>query len=305
MLRRMLYPFLLVITAFIWGTAFVAQSVGGKTIGAFTLNAARSFIGCLALVPCIMLLKALQKKNGGQDTLPSNSSGRQLLLGGIVCGLCLGLASMSQQYGIALTTVGKSGFLTALYIILVPMAGLLFGRKTSIVLLTSAAFALGGMYMLCFKNDGSGINAGDMWICLSAVLFTLHILCIDHFAPRVDCLKLSCIQFFMAGIISLIFALAFEKIVFADILACYGPILYLGVLSSGVAYTLQVIAQSRTHPVAATLIMSLESVFAALAGAVILGESMSLRELSGCTVIFTAVIMAQLPQKQNGEKVKQ
>ena len=291
-MKKLLHPLLLTLTALIWGTAFVAQSLGGKAIGAFTLNASRSFLGGVVLIPCIFLLKKL-----GRGQSASGSGGRLLLWGGLLCGLFLGLASMSQQYGIAHTTVGKAGFLTAFYIILVPFAGLFLGKKPNALMFISAFLALGGMYLLCFKGGFGRMGKGDFWICVSAVLFTMHIMAIDYFASRVDCLKLSCLQFFGAGFVSLAFALLAEKIVLGDVLACWGPILYLGVMSSGVAYTLQVVGQSSVHPVIASLIMSLESVFAALSGALYLGERMTSREIIGCVVIFTAVILSQLPPR--------
>ncbi|MBQ7177796.1 MAG: DMT family transporter [Victivallales bacterium] len=290
-MKRFLHPMLLMITALIWGTAFVAQSLGGKAIGAFTLTAMRSFVGGIVLVPCIMLLKVLLKTGG------NSGNGKLLLKGGMLCGVLLGLASMAQQYGIAHTTVGKAGFLTALYIILVPFAGLFLGKRPTLLMFASAFLALWGMYLLCFKEAGGAMSKGDVWLCVCAVLFTMHIMSIDYFAPKVDCLKLACLQFFAAGVVSLLFAVCTEKIVPSEVLSCWGPILYLGVMSSGIAYTLQVVGQSGTHPVVASLIMSLEAVFAALAGALYLGENMTCREIWGSIIIFAAIILAQVPPK--------
>ena len=222
---------------------------------------------------------------------------RTLLIGGVSCGVILGFASLLQQTGIQHTSVGKAGFITTLYILIVPIIGLFFHRRMGIVKWLCVFVTVFGMYLLCFKGGGK-LNRGDAIVFLSSFVFACHILTIDHFASRVDCVRMSCIQFFMAGIVSLILALPLEKIVWADILKAGVPILYAGVMSSGVAYTLQVVAQRDVHPVIASLIMSLESVFAAIGGWLLLHERLSPSETCGCIIIFAAVIAAQLPERQ-------
>lgn len=279
---------MLCLTAFIWGTAFIAQKSGMDTLGACSFNTIRSVIGGITLIPCIFLLDVF---NGRHPSLLGTSKARPLLLGGILCGLALGIASLFQQYGIALTTVGKAGFLTTLYIFIVPLLGLALGKKVSGITWLCVVAAVFGMYLLCFKGDGEPLNKGDVLLLLCAVIFSLHILLIDHFAPQTDPVRMSCIQFFVAGIVSLPGMLLLEPLHWQNILDGAIPLLYAGVLSSGVAYTLQVVAQKTVHPVVASLLLSLESVFAALGGWVILHERLSTRELLGCAVIFGAVVV--------------
>ena len=286
------------LTALIWGTAFVAQKSGLDYLGPFTFNGVRSFIGGLALLPSILLIDII---NGQRPSLlGSCGSGERrlaLIKGGVYCGIILGIASSLQQYGIKYTSVGKAGFITTLYIIIVPLLGVFFRRKVGIVMWFCSVLAIFGMYLLCFRGGGS-LNVGDGLVFLCSIVFSLHILVVDRFAPHADGVRMSCIQFWVAGVIAMGCALLFEKVVWRDLLNAKWPLLYAGVMSCGVAYTLQIVGQKSVHPVVASLLMSLESVFAALSGWVILHEKLSGTELLGCAIIFIAVIIAQLPVKE-------
>lgn len=286
---------LLVLTALIWGTAFVAQRNGLDFLKPCAFNGIRSLIGGLALLPCIMFLDIL---NGRKISIWGTTSlykKKKLLCGGLCCGTVLALASVMQQYGIAHTSVGKAGFITTLYIIIVPLLGLFMHKKVGLSLWISVILAVIGMYLLCFKG-GQSINKGDIQVFICSILFSFHILVIDHFAPEVDCVRMSCIQFFLCGILSLCGAGLLEPLPDSQsVMAAWKPLLYAGVMSSGVAYTLQVVAQKNVHPVIASLLMSLESVFAALSGWLLLHEKLSPKEVFGCAIIFAAVILAQIP----------
>lgn len=282
---------MLVVTALIWGSAFVAQSVGMDYLGPFTFNSIRCFLGGLILLPVIKLFD-MQKKN---DTKRKNP--RTLLVGGICCGTALAVASSLQQLGIVYTTAGKAGFITALYILIVPVMGLLLKKKVGKKTWIGVALAVIGMYFLCI-TDGFSISGGDFLVFLCAIIFAVHIMVIDHFSPRVDGVKMSCIQFFVCGILCAIPMLLFERPDPAQILAAWMPLCYAGFLSCGVAYTLQIVAQKNTNPTVASLLMSLESVFAVLTGWIILGERLTPREFAGCALMFAAIILAQLPEKK-------
>ena len=284
-------PLLLLLTAAIWGVAFVAQSVGMDYVGAFTFNAARFLIGAVVLLPVIFLLPA-DHNNGAKRE--SQAARRTLIRGGIACGVFLCAASNFQQFGIKYTTVGKAGFITACYIIIVPVIGLFLKKPCSPFLWLAVAMATAGMYLLCIK-DGFSIGRGDFLVLICSVLFSAHILVIDHFSPLADGVRLSCIQFLTAGLLSLVPALLFEHPSAAALTEAKVPILYAGVMSCGVAYTLQIIGQKGMNPTVASLILSLESCISVLAGWLILGQAMSLRELTGCVVMFAAIILAQLP----------
>lgn len=283
---------LLLLTATIWGTAFVAQSVGMDHVGPFTFICVRYWIGGVFLLPCIRLLDRLV----GRPAAAAPENRRTHLIGGVCCGAALFCASVLQQLGIQRTTVGKAGFLTALYILIVPLLGLLVGKRVSGRVWGCVAVAVVGMYLLCIK-EGFAVATGDLLVMLCAVGFSIHILVIDRFSPRVDGVRMSCIQFFTAGALAIV-PMLLEHPNMADLLAAAGPILYAGVLSSGVAYTLQVVAQKDTDPTVATLIMSLESVISMLAGWVLLGQALSGRELAGCALVFAAIIVAQLPERK-------
>ncbi|MEG1010255.1 MAG: DMT family transporter [Ruthenibacterium sp.] len=287
---------LLLLTALIWGCAFVAQSAGMDYVGPFTFNSARSFIGAIFLLPCIALI---DKMNGRKPSLWGVAATRQqrkmLLLGGVAVGCVLTVASGVQQIGIMDTTVGKAGFITALYIIIVPLLGLFAGRQPGIRVWVGVGLAVFGMYLLCM-TQGLSIGKGDFYVFLSAVGFALHILIIDYFSGRVDGVRMACMQFFVCGLLSAVPALLFERPSVAALFSAWAPLLYAGVLSCGVGYTLQIVAQKHTEPTIASLLMSLESVFAVLAGWVVLHETLTLREGLGCALVFAAIILAQLPQ---------
>ena len=284
---------ILIITALIWGTAFVAQSVGMDYVGPFTFITARYIVGGLFLIPCIYLLDKMNKKTVNES---SHNDKKTLFVAGILCGIALFTASCFQQIGIQYTTVGKSGFITSLYIVIVPMLGILFKKKVPAKVWISVVISLIGLYLLCM-NEVFSISRGDFFILICAFCFSIHILIIDKYSSLVDGVRMSCIQFFVAGLLGVIPMLIFENPQIKDILNACSPILYAGIMSSGVAYTLQIIGQRYTSPVLATLIMSLESVFAALSGWIILGEILSLKEFAGCCLVFAAIILAQLPEK--------
>ena len=282
----------LTLAALIWGTAFVAQSLGMDHIGPFTFNSARNFIGCAVLLPVIFLLR--RRKDPAKAPGAAPHYRKTLWVGGVICGTILAVAASLQQIGIQYTTVGKAGFLTALYIVIVPIAGLFFGKRVPAAVWVSVAIAAAGTYMLSIKGDFS-IGTGDLFVILCALGFTAHILAVDHFSPQVSGVELSCVQFLTAGVLSGIAALFAEAPTLQNVWLSIGPLLYTGVLSSGVAYTLQVVGQKDTPPAVASLLMSLESVFAALSGWLILRQQMSGREAVGCVLVFAAVILAQLP----------
>ena len=291
---------ILLLTATIWGVAFVAQSVGMDYVGGFTFNAVRSIIGSIVLLPVILFLD--RQKTPAVRTEEEKKSGQKtLLMGGIACGICLCLASNFQQFGIKYTTVGKAGFITACYIVIVPILGLFLKKKCSPYIWGAVVMALIGLYLLCI-TDGFSIGKGDILVMICAVLFSLHILVIDYFSPKVDGVKMSCIQFLVCGILSGIPALIFENPQISSILAAWQPILYAGVMSCGVAYTLQIVGQKNMNPTVASLILSLESCISVLAGWIILGHSMSRKEILGCVIMFAAIILAQLPEKTDNEK---
>ena len=292
-------PLLLFLAAVIWGVAFVAQSVGMEYVGPFTFNAVRSIIGGMVLIPCIFLRDRLKKEDDKRECSPEEKkkSRRTLLIGGICCGLCLCVASNLQQIGIGYTTVGKAGFITAMYIIIVPVLGIFMKKKIGIQIWISVVMGVIGLYLLCMTESFS-LSKGDAYVLLCALVFSFHILTIDHFSPLVDGVKMSCIQFLVSGVLSGIMMFLFEKPQIGGILAAWLPILYAGVMSCGVAYTLQIVGQRDMNPTVASLILSLESVVSVLAGWVILGQKLSVKELLGCVIMFGAIILAQLPERK-------
>lgn len=285
---------LLLLTATIWGVAFVAQSVGMDYVGPFTFNAVRNLIGAVVLLPCIAFLK----KQDGKET--QKGSDKTLLIGGVNCGVILFIASSFQQFGIKYTTVGKAGFITAMYIVLVPLLGLFFHKKVGLRIWTAVLLAVCGFYLLCMTEGRFSLQLGDFLLLICAIAFSFHILVIDHFSPKVDGVKMSCIQFFTCAALSALCMLFFEKPQMSQILEAWIPILYAGALSCGVAYTLQIVGQKGMNPTVASLILSLESVISLLAGWVILGQKLSTRELFGCAIVFAAIILVQLPEKRKG-----
>ena len=295
---------LLLLTAAIWGVAFVAQSVGMDYVGPFTFNTVRSLLGGIVLIPCIVLLKRINA--GSKDTagVAEHASGdpvgqrKVLLTGGVACGVLLCIASNLQQFGIMYTSVGKSGFITAMYIVLVPVLGIFLKKKAGIKIWCSVAIAVGGLYLLCMTDSGFSIQKGDLLLLLGAVIFSFHILTIDYFSPKVDGVKMSCIQFFTCGILSMVCMFLFEQPQIGAILQAWMPIVYAGVLSCGVAYTLQIVGQKGMNPTVASLILSMESVISVIAGWLILHQKLSGRELLGCVLMFAAIILVQLPERE-------
>lgn len=279
---------MLVLAASIWGVAFVAQSVGMQYVGPFTFNGIRCVLGGIVLIPCIYFLN---HKSIKKDKTIYND--KDLIIGGIWCGIVLFISSSLQQIGLKYTTVGKAGFITALYIIIVPILGIFLKKKVSLQILVSVVIATVGMYLLCVTESLS-VNIGDILIFLCAAAFSVHILLIDYFSPKVDGVKLSCIQFFICGIISFVPMFFLEKPGFSEIIDAWLPICYAGILSCGVAYTFQILAQKHTPPVIASLILSMESVISAFAGWLILGQVMSVKERTGSFLVFCAIILAQI-----------
>ena len=282
---------LLFLAAIIWGVAFVAQSVGMDYVGPFTFNCVRTLIGGLVLIPCIAILNRGKVKKKTDFT-----EKKRLLLGGICCGVALTTGSTLQQFGIMYTTVGKAGFITAFYIIIVPILGLFLGKKCGVSVWISVVIALAGLYFLCI-TDGFSIGKGDIYVFLGAIAFSIHILVIDYFTQFNDGVKMSCIQFFVCGILCFVPMMLFEQPEISMILLAWKPILYAGVMSCGVAYTLQIVGQKNMNPTVASLILSLESVTSVIAGFLVLHQNLSHRELIGCGLMFVAIVLAQLPQK--------
>ena len=293
--RNLLGTLQLFLAAFIWGSAFVAQSKGMDYVGPFTFLSVRFFIGGFVLLPVILIRNRVKKH---KSAYPSENTGsfRYLMVGGIFCGIILCLAAAFQQYGLLYTSVGNAGFITTLYVIFVPLCSLLFRNLPGANIWLSVIIATLGLYLLCM-TDRIRLSFGDTLMLICALCYTAHILAVDRVSQKTDPIKLSCIQFFTVGVISAIPALIFETCTLQSIAGAWLPILYAGVLSSGVAFTLQVVAQKHTEPTIAAITMSFESVFAVLSGCVILADIPTNREIWGCIVMFFAIILAQLPQK--------
>ena len=299
-MRQVVFP---ILAAFIWGTAFVAQDLCADSIGAFAFNATRYFIAVLALLVVILISDKLKKNKPTLTAQEKKAANKQLWLGGLCCGAALAIASNFQQAGlVAGTDAGKAGFITALYVVLVPVFGLFFKRKVSLPTWIAVVLSVVALYLLCIKGDFS-LAPGDLLVLVCAVCFAVHILVIDHFTAYCDGVKLSCLQFLFAGIISTICMFIFEDVDFAAILSCALPLLYVGIFSCGVGYTLQILAQKDSNPPVVTILLSLESVFAVIAGAIILKQQMTVREYIGCAIMFAAVILAQVqfPTRQKAE----
>lgn len=316
----------LIIVAFIWGSSFVAQKQGMEYIGPFTFNGLRSIIGAIVLTPVVTVsvragerMAKRSKSDSGAEKYTGaevhskdfNDAGnslheikskkgnkRMLIKGGLICGIVLFFASSFQQIGLLYTTSGKSGFITAFYIIIVPLLGRLIGRTVRPVLWFCAGIALIGLYLICIK-DGFSINKGDLWTLACAFCYAIHILVIDRFSPEVNGVALSQIQFFVAGLISIPIMFATESADPGLLFDCWLPLCYSGIMSGGVGYTLQIIAQKHTEPTVACLIMSLEAAFALLTGWLVLGETMSAKEFIGCAVMFTAIVISQRPSRES------
>lgn len=286
---------ILLVTAVIWGFAFVAQSEGMDKIGALTFQASRMLLASLVLLPTALGMQKLREGNGAHK---EKFLDRRTLLVGMACGALLFGASALQQIGIAYTSVGHAGFLTALYILIVPVLGIFTGKKVGLRLWLCILLALAGLYLLCMTGEGFSMSLGDVLVTLCAFVFALHIITVDKLAGALDGVKVSLVQMTFAGLISLVLAFIFEEPNLGDIAASWLPIGYAGVLSCGVAYTLQIIGQKYAEPTLASIVMSLESVFAVLGGALILFQIPSLFELAGCALMFAATIISQLPERK-------
>lgn len=284
----------LLLTAIIWGTAFVAQKVGMHHIGPFTVQMMRSYLGALALLPMIFLLDHQKKKK--RIYQPATRTQKKMLwIGGACCGICLTVASCLQQFGLQEADPGKAGFFTAMYLLFVPVCGLFFHKKPPKRIWFCIVIAVSGMYLLCCGTGRFTVTASDILLLLCALAFTGHILVIDFFSPKTDGVKMSCIQFFFSGVLSTIPALVLETPTAGAVLSAWIPLCYLGFLSSGVGYTLQIVGQKYTEPALASLLMSFESVFSMVAGALYYRKLPTLPEAIGCVLLFAAILISQFP----------
>ncbi len=297
MKNKLLANFALFMTAFIWGVSFVAQREGMEYIGPFTFNMVRSFLGTLSLLPVIFWVKF---------SVPDKRTKRMkryqhinLARAGIGCGLALFTAMSVQQYCMQYVTAGKAGFISALYIIFVPIISVLMGQKLEKQIIISVILATIGLYLLCYKSGG-GFNVYDLVLLVGAFFYGVHILVVNYYSEKVHPVKASCVQFFVVGVLSAVLTFLFEHPSMSSIIDCRVPLLYAGVLTCSIAYTLQIYGQKNTLPVIASIIFSLESVFAVLGGAVLLHETMVPKEIFGCIFVITAVILSNLKfEKQN------
>lgn len=313
---------MLVLTAMVWGGSFVAQKSGMELIGPFAFNGIRTIIGGIVLIPLIMVLDRMKSKKQASapavkadaaDSVLSEADKKNeqklLITGSICCGLALLVAGMLQQIGMMYTTAGKAGFITALYVVLVPIFGRILGKKIRPLIWLCVLASAFGLYLLCMPASGGfgHINKGDLIVLACALCFAVHILLIDYFSPKVDGVRLSCLQFFIAGILCVILMFPLDPVLGYDIpslsqlLDAWIPIVYAGALSCGAGYTMQIVAQADTDPAVASMILCLESVFAVIAGMLILGESLLLREAAGCIIMFAAILAAQLPARPGSE----
>lgn len=293
----------LLLADIIWGAAFVAQRTGGDVVGAYSFNCIRSFIGFLVLIPVILII------GRGETGETKKSEPKTLLVGGILCGVALAIASNLQQLGITLgSSVGKAGFLTACYILIVPILGLFLHKKCGWNVALGVLLAMIGLYYLCMKSGGFSLEKSDVLLLLCAFAFAVQILAIDYFAPKVNPVSLSCVEFLVCGVLSAIPMFAVDMghsregiVLWAQNLTTWDawiPILYAGVCSCGIGYTCQIVGQRNFNPTVASLIMSLESAFSVLFGWLLLQESLSRRELMGVLLVFAAIIVAQIPARK-------
>ena len=286
---------ILLLAAIIWGFAFVAQSEGMEKIGAFTFQASRMLLASLVLLPTSLIFSKIRERSTGKK---EPFLDKKTLLAGMACGFFLFAATALQQIGIAYTSVGHAGFLTALYLLIVPLLGIFTGKRVRARIWLCILLALVGLYLLCMTGEGFSMSLGDVLVTLCAFVFALHIITVDKLAQELDGVKVSFVQMTFAGLISLFCAFVFEEPRIADIASSWLPIGYAGVLSCGVAYTLQIVGQKYAEPTVASIVMSLESVFAVLGGALLLSQIPSLFELAGCALMFTATVISQLPEKK-------
>ena len=299
---------LILLAAFIWGTAFLAQKDGGQ-IGTFTFNGTRNLIGGISLLPVIFVLDRLREKAAAkaEGTDPKTAQdieaadlgwNKTVFVGGIMLGVILFIASSLQQYGLLFTTIGKTGFITALYSLIVPIFSVLLGKHVSRLTWLGVFIGLVGLYFMSMHGESLHLSYGDSVVLGCAFAFAIQIMMIDYFAPKVGGVKLACVEFFTVGVISLFFMFMFEDPSLEAMTKIMPSLIYAGVFSSGVAYTLQIVGQRGAHPTQASLVMCLESVFALLTGAIVLQERMLPIEYAGAVLIFTAVVLAQVPDKK-------
>lgn len=303
--KKLLGNGLLLLTALIWGTAFVFQRVGMESIEPITFNAARMALATIAtgLVAFLTQRKG-QNSSENRTAVEQRQYKRNTIIGGICCGCFLSLGSILQQMGLVYTTAGKAGFITAMYMLLVPIIGFVFFKKKNTWLVwLSVLLGVVGMYFLCISGK-LRLSYGDALVCICAVFFSCHILCCDHFARRGNPIWISAIQFATVTVISFVAAMIAEEPSVAKLVSATIPIIYCGIVSGGIGYTLQIVAQKYTDPTIASLLMSMESVFAVIAGAILLHEHMSIRELSGCVIMFAAIVLIQIPLPKGRRSVR-
>lgn len=279
----------LFITALIWGLSFVSQRAGMEYIGPFTFNTIRSFLGALSLIPVICWVK--YSKVDARGRRRKRFQRINVAKAGTVCGVALFTAMTIQQYCMQYVTAGKAGFIVALYIIFVPIISMLFGNKLAKRIIASIFISVIGLYLLCYNGNGN-FSIYDLMLLASAFFYGVHIIVVDHFSSKVNAVKMSCVQFLVMGLLSMIPMLLLETPVVSNIIECKVPLFVTGILTCGIAYTLQIYGQKHTVPVVASLILCLESVFAVLGGFLILGETMTAKEIVGCILMITAVIIA-------------
>ena len=282
---------LLLLGSVIWGAAFVAQRVGMDHMGPFFFNGIRMLLAGLVMIP-VTVIAGRSRRNNPEDEKTEPKDQRRA---GLICGVMLFAASSLQQMGLVTTTAGKAGFITALYVVLVPVAGWVFFRKNpGRVIWLGVALAVAALYLLCMPAEGFELQGGDLLVLGCAACFTVQILCVDYYAPKVSGARLARDEFLVTGGLSLLIAVCTEDITWQGMRDALIPILYAGILSGAIGYTLQIVGQRDTDPTVASLLMCLESVFAVLTGAIVLGEKMTVRETAGCVMMFSAVILAQL-----------
>ncbi len=297
MTKRTQSTILLFITAFIWGSAFVAQKMGGA-IGAFTYNGIRTLLGGLILIPLIILASRADIGEAQKSREDRRAEWKVLLIGGFLCGLTHFLASSLQQFGVAYTSASKSGFITSLYAVLIPIFSVLIGKKIRPVIWVSAVLSVAGLYLISLKGGQMTFQKGDILTLLCAVFFALQLMLIGHYAPKCNGIKLSSIQFIISGLMGIICMFIFENPQISSILHAWKAIAYGGIMSTGVGYTLEILGQKHVPAAEASLILCLESVFSAVTGILLLHEMLSPLEFTGCALIFGAVVLSQLPGKK-------
>ncbi len=295
---------LLVLTALIWGFAFVSQSVGADYVGTFTFQALRNWLGVAVLIPFIRISDRIMIRKTGKSSRPATRRRKKFLMySGVLCGILLFAASSLQQAGIAYTTTAKAGFITTLYVIIVPFLSMFGGKKPDAKLWLCVAFSLSGLYLLCISGGLDRLNRGDILIFISAFAYALQIMTVSHFIQLVDGVRLSLLQLMTTGLISTVLMIFIEKPTLQSIFAAAVPILYAGIMSSGVAYTLQIVGQKGLNPTVASLAMCLESVFSAIGGWIILGQTLTGKEITGCALMFLSIVISQIPVSFHGKQM--